>query len=246
MEGWRSGFTIERKGPIDLVTHYDRASEDLVRSRFAQCFRNVDVVAEERPNTLRGTPRVLYADPLDGTTNFAHGHPFFCVSLALYEAAQPLAAAVVAPALGVEYRAARGHGTTRNGRSCRVSGTQVLGDALLATGFAYDNARSDENNFREFCALTRRTRGVRRCGSAALDLCFVADGTYDGYWESRLKPWDLAAGVLCVAEAGGVVTALDGGDCDVRRGSALATNGTLHGVLRAALDDAGSHRAVVV
>jgi myo-inositol-1(or 4)-monophosphatase len=229
--GWRRDATVEHKGSIDLVTEHDRASEALLRARFRERLPGFDVVAEEHGGEATGERPVLYADPLDGTTNFAHGHTHFCVSLALVEGGLPLAAAVVAPALSLEYWAAFGMGAWRNGERCRVSSTQRLIDALLATGFSYDTHTRADNNLREFAALTRRTQGVRRCGSAALDLCAVAEGTYDGYWESRLKPWDIAAGSLMVREAGGVLSDLDGEPFDPRQGDVLASNGVLHETL---------------
>jgi myo-inositol-1(or 4)-monophosphatase len=231
LPGWRKATAVEHKGRIDLVTEHDRASEELIRARFAERLPGFDVVAEEGGGAASGARPVLYADPLDGTTNFAHGHPHFCVSLALAEGDLVLAAAVVAPALSVEYRASLGAGAWRDGERCHVSGTARLVDSLLATGFGYDAHTRADNNLREFAALTRRTRGVRRCGSAALDLCAVADGTYDGYWEPRLQPWDVAAGSLVAREAGAVLSDLDGGPFDPRRGDVVATNGRLHQTL---------------
>ncbi len=235
LSGWRTTMDVEHKGAIDLVTRFDRASEELVRARFRERLPGFDVVAEEGGGRASGARPVLYADPIDGTTNFAHGHPFFCVSLALAEADLVLAAAIAAPALGVEYRAALGMGAWRDGERCAVSEATSLAQALLATGFPYDNATREDDNLREFAALTRRTRGVRRCGSAALDLALVADGSYDGYWESRLNPWDIAAGSLLVKEAGGVLTDLEGEAFDPRRGAVVATNGPLHPQLLDAL-----------
>ncbi len=231
LSGWRRAPSVEHKGRIDLVTAHDRASEELIRARFRERLPGFDVVAEERGGEATDRRPVLYADPLDGTTNFAHGHPHFCVSLALAEGGLVLAAAVVAPALTSEYRASLGGGAWRDGERCRVSATARLVDSLLATGFGYDAHTREDNNLREFAALTRRSRGVRRCGSAALDLCAVADGTYDGYWEPRLKPWDVAAGSLMVREAGGVLSDLEGGPFDPRQGDVVASNGALHETL---------------
>ncbi len=235
LAGWRSGVTVERKGAIDLVTEYDRASESLIRARVARELPDIDLVAEEGGGSITGDRFVLWADPLDGTTTFAHGHPFFAVSLGVMDGSVPLAGVVSAPALGVTWVAWRGGGAWRNGVRCTVSATATLGDSLLATGFPYDNPTNPEANFREFAGLTRRSRGVRRCGSAALDLCYVADGTYDGYWERFLKPWDLAAGSIVVTEAGGTVTALDGTPSDPRVGALAATNGRVHHALLAAV-----------
>ncbi len=233
--GWHTGVEVEHKGSIDLVTKYDRASEALLVARFRERLPRFDVVAEERGGAPSGERPVLWADPLDGTTNFAHGHPFYCVSIGLLDGPTPLAAAVVAPSLDAEYRAARGSGAWRNGRRCQVTRTASLAESLLATGFPYDAHTDTENNLREFCALTRRTRGVRRCGSAALDLCLTADGAFDAYWERKLKPWDVAAGALMVLEAGGRLSDLDGAPVDVRAGQLMASNGPLHEPLLAAI-----------
>lgn len=202
LAGYRTGVAVEHKGTIDLVTRIDRASEDLLRARLAVALPGVDVIAEEHGGTATGDRPVVYADPLDGTTNYAHGLAYYCVTMALMEGGSLLAGVAVAPSLGVEYLAVLGAGATRNGVPCKVSRNSALTDSLLATGFPYDNRTDPENNLREFAELTLRTQGVRRCGSAALDLCMVADGTFDGYWERKLMPWDLAAGVLTVTEAG--------------------------------------------
>ncbi len=238
LAGWRKGVEVEHKGVIDLVTRFDRASEEVIRERLARALPGCDVVAEEAGGLARGDRPVVYADPLDGTTNYAHGHPFFCVTLALMDGPDVLAGVVVAPALGVEYLAVLGAGARRNSERCRVSSSAALSQSLLATGFPYDNRTDPENNLREFAALTLQSRGVRRCGSAALDLCLTADGTYDAYWERKLKPWDLAAGVLAVSEARGTVTDLDGGPVDVLAGAVVASNGRLHPALLAALAQA--------
>lgn len=234
-DGWRTGADVEHKGSIDLVTRFDRASESLLRARFRERLARFDVVAEEAGGAPSGERPVIWADPLDGTTNFAHGHPFYCVSIGLLDGATPLASAVVAPALSLDYRASRNGGAWRNGARCRVSRTSTLTDSLLATGFPYDAHTDEENNLREFSALTRRTRGVRRCGSAALDLCLTAEGTYDAYWERKLKPWDVAAGVLLVLEAGGAITDLDGAGVDPRAGQLVASNGVIHTALLEAI-----------
>lgn len=230
MTGFRKpgGPAIEFKGEIDLVTEFDRASEALIRERIARALPEFDLVAEEQGGSARGDRPVIYADPLDGTTNYAHGHPFFAVSLGLVSGTTLEAGVVVAPALGWTHAAARSHGATRNGEPCRVSSTTVLNRALLATGFPYDRRTSRENNFRAFIEFKKRAQGVRRCGAAALDLCMVADGTYDGYWERKLSPWDLAAGAAIVIEAGGKVTGFGGETVDVRAGSLIASNALIH------------------
>ncbi len=235
LRGHRTGTHVDYKGEIDLVTEFDRSSEALIRTRVAREFPEWDVVAEEAGGTVRGDRPVLYADPLDGTTNYAHGHPFFAVSLGVMESSGAILGVVFAPALGWIHAGGPGLGATRNGIPCRVSATAALDRALLATGFPYDRRTSPENNFVEFIALKKRAQGVRRCGAASLDLCMVADGTYDGYWEQKLQPWDLAAGAAIVLGAGGTVTSYDGGPADARTGSLIASNGAIHDELRRAV-----------
>jgi myo-inositol-1(or 4)-monophosphatase len=239
--GWRRHPAVEHKGRIDLVTRYDRESESLLKEILGRetTFR---VVAEESSESggEGGDEPTWYVDPLDGTTNFVHGHPFYCVSVGLARAGMPRLGAVVAPALGWEWTGGVTLGATRNGASCRVSDETELEQCLLATGFPYDRATSPDNNFARFFALKKIARGVRRCGSAAIDLCFVADGTYDGYWEKKLSAWDFAAGGAIVLGAGGRLSGLDGtGRPDVRRGELLATNGRIHEALAARLLEAG-------
>ncbi len=227
MTGYRNPGAIQKKGRIDLVTDYDMRSEALILERLTRLCPGDTLIAEEtRQGQASG--RAWYVDPIDGTTNFAHGHPFFCVSIGLYDGAQPLLGVIHAPALGVVWSCAAGMGAFRNAVACHVSETSALSEALLATGFPYDRATSPDNNFTEFTTIKRLSRGVRRCGSAALDLAFVADGTYDGYWEQKLKAWDMAAGAALVKEAGGHLTDYAGGAGDPRNGQLIATNGHIH------------------
>jgi myo-inositol-1(or 4)-monophosphatase len=237
--GWRTHPDVEFKGRIDLVTRYDRESERVLKERLAAA-TPYHVVGEETgvAQTRAAGGPTWYVDPLDGTTNFVHGHPFYCVSVGLVVDGAPKLGAVVAPALGCEWAGIVGAGATRNGAPCHVSGTDTLGHSLLATGFPYDRATSPDNNFREFIALKKIARGVRRCGSAAIDLCFVADGTYDGYWEKRLSPWDLAAGAALVVAAGGRISDLAGGPADLATGNLIASNGKIHDAIVDALKSA--------
>jgi myo-inositol-1(or 4)-monophosphatase len=227
-EGYRTHPRVSHKGAVDLVTPFDLASERLIKERLAQKTPYA-VVGEEQGG--RAEAATWYVDPIDGTTNFAHGHPFFCVSIGLVVAGKPLLGAVVAPALSIEWSGIVGQGATRDGKICRVSAAGKLEDALLATGFPYDRKTSPNNNFDAFVAIKKRCQAVRRCGAAAIDLCFVADSTYDGYWEGKLKPWDLAAGVAIVEAAGGRVSSFDGDTMDVTTGNVVATNGAIHDVL---------------
>ena len=229
---WRKHPAIEHKGRTDLVTRFDRESERLLRERLTR-ETPFPVVGEEAggDRAAGDDDATWFVDPIDGTTNFVHGHPFYCVSIGPVVGVLPVVGVVVAPALGGEWTGVVGIGAWRNGEECRVSEVHELTDALLATGFPYDRASSDDNNFDAFVAIKRKCQAVRRCGSAALDLCLVADGTYDGYWEKKLGPWDCAAGAALVAAAGGRLSDYAGGSADVLSGQLLATNGAIHDAL---------------
>lgn len=226
-EGWRKHPSVAEKGVADLVTPYDLASERLIREKLAELTPSLGIVGEEGGGDP-GAGAAWYCDPIDGTTNFAHGHPFWAVSLGVVEHGEPVVGVVVAPCLGVEWVAWHGGVATRNGEECRVSTTHRLADALIGTGFPRGPTQAFENNFPAFERVKPVSRGVRRCGSAAIDLCFVADGTYDAYWERLLGIWDSAAGVAIVRAAGGTVTHLNGGPADLARGHLLASNGRIH------------------
>ena len=227
MAGWRDQTPVRLKGRIDLVTDYDLRSEELIRERLHRAFPQHRVVGEENDVSGEGD-LVWYVDPIDGTTNFAHGHPFFCVSIALYEGDRGLAGVVHAPALGTTWTAARGIGTLRDAHPCHVSTRDSLEESLCATGFPYDRWTNPNNNETEFSHFLRRSRGIRRCGSAAIDLALIADGTYDIYWERHLQAWDMCAGAVLVEEAGGQLSTYEGKPADPRSGELVATNGILH------------------
>ena len=239
--GFRKPQAIKHKGPIDVVTDFDLASEELIRRRLSAQTPHIPIVAEEQGGA-RGQGLTWYVDPIDGTTNYAHGHPCWSVSIGLAAGSACLAGVVVAPALGIWWTGSVASPSVRNGEPCRVSGCASLEQALLATGFPYDRQTSDDNNFAPFVAMQQRVLGIRRCGSAAIDLCFVADGTYDGYWECKLSPWDWVAGVAVVLAAGGTVTDLSGAplplpaDADARSGYLAASNGRIHGALVETVD----------
>jgi myo-inositol-1(or 4)-monophosphatase len=223
---------VEVKGlPRDLVTAADKEAEAVVLGILRKEFPKDAFVAEEtEPAPVRGG-RVWVIDPLDGTVNFAHGIPIFSVSIGFFEDGAPRAGVVHAPCLRETFAAAEGEGTTLNGERVRVSKQTDLGSSLLCTGFAYQRNQVKENNLDNFARMALGSRGVRRLGSAALDLAFVASGRYDGYWELWLSPWDIAAGMLLVREAGGKVTQL-GGDPDVLYANTIvATNGRIHDAL---------------
>lgn len=239
--GWRRGVVADHKGPVDLVTRFDRESERLLRDAL-HAKTKLSVVGEEEgadAAAANGAP-TWFVDPIDGTTNFVHGHFFYCVSVGLAVDGEALLGAVVAPSLHTEWTGIVGPGdepgvALRNGAPCRVSGVEGLLDALLATGFPYDRRHTPDNNFDAFVAIKKQCQAVRRCGSAALDLCLVADGTYDGYWEKHLRPWDIAAGSAIVRAAGGKLSLYDASKADVRTGEVIATNGNLHTALIDAL-----------
>ncbi len=237
MQGWRRAPAVRKKGAIDLVTDFDLRSEALLRERMRDAFPEHALVAEEGDDRVEHD-WIWYVDPPDGTTNFAHGHFFFCVSLGLAHRGRPIAGVVHAPALETTWAGAIDHGCTRDGETCRTSSASVLNEALVATGYPYDRATSAENNLRETVAIVPRLQGMRRCGSAALDLALVADGTYDGYWEQKLKPWDACAGVALVLAAGGTVTDYEGRAPDARSSRLVASNGPLHPALLSAVQGA--------
>ncbi len=235
-----------KRTAVDLVTEYDKRSEAHVVAELRRAFPDDAIVAEEGGGAAGASGRRWLVDPLDGTTNFAHGLPFFCVSIAVEDGDGPLAGVVEAPALGWHFFAARGAGAflverargapgLEEGRRLAVRDTDTLAASLLATGFPYDTSSSARNNLAAWTRIYPQTQGLRRVGAAALDLCFVAAGWMDGYWELKIKPWDVAAGALFVAEAGGRVSDYRGGAFVSDGDEILATNGRLHDALIAAL-----------
>ena len=228
-EGFGSAHRPERKGRIDLVTEFDRRSEALLISRITERFPGHGILAEESgAHEREDAPARWVLDPLDGTTNFAHNYPFFAVSVAVEVEGRPIAGAVYDPVRDEMFAAARGLGATLDGRPARVSSIGRIEDALLVTGFPYDVRERPERVMPAFEAFLRRAQGIRRDGSAALNLCYVAIGRFDGFWEPMLSPWDTAAGSLIVAEAGGRVTDYAGGEFRLTGCPILASNGLLH------------------
>ena len=227
----KSGFTIAKKGTVDLVTEVDLECERMFRSVIAERFPDHDILAEEFGGEHTGRPPSRHRwifDPLDGTTNYAHGLPIFCSSLGLEIDGRIEVGAVYDPTRDELFTAVRGMGAHLNGTRLRVSATAMLIDAMLVTGFPYDVHQRGPELMRLFTAFLERARAVRRLGSAALDLCYVAAGRFDGFWEQHLKPWDVAAGALIVEEAGGCVTGMDGAPFDIMGGPLLTANGSLH------------------
>lgn len=226
---------IEEKRPLDIVTEADRASEAAIVAAIRAAFPTAAIFAEEGGvYDGSGTERFI-VDPLDGTTNYAHGYPMFCVSIAYERDGVLEAAAIDAPLLGLQFAARRGAGATLNGAKMCVSQVDRLDRALICTGF---NPADYDRNGPYFAAVSRRAQGVRRDGSAALDLAHVAAGRLDGFWEWGLRPWDVAAGALLVTEAGGTVEAIDGGRFELAAGSILACNPRLSLPLRDVLSGA--------
>ncbi len=221
----RIGF--EYKGEADLVTEADRASERLITDRIRARWPRHDIVAEEGTRVDSGGDYRWYVDPLDGTTNFAHGFPVFCVSMGLEYKGKMVAGVVYDPTRDEMFSAERGSGSYLNQHRIRVSSASRLEESLLATGFP-SQKRHQNPNIYFYHQITLHTHGVRRAGSAALDLCSVAAGRVDGYWEFNLNPWDTAAGVLLVEEAGGKVSDFSGGAFNIASRETLASNGLIH------------------
>lgn len=232
---------VEHKGAVDLVTQADRASEEAIVSALRAAFPGHAILAEEGGGAELGSGGPIWlVDPLDGTTNFAHGFPVFVVSMALRDDAGLAAAVVYDPLRDECFSAARGRGASLNGAPVHVSACPDLDRALLATGFPYDRRTAEDNNVRSFGTFIRRCQGIRRAGAAALDLAYVACGRLDGYWEPRLQPWDVAAGMLIVREAGGRVTDYTGDDGQpgtIHNREIVASNGRFHGEMIAVLSE---------
>ncbi|MCT7951633.1 inositol monophosphatase [Ancylothrix sp. C2] len=228
---------IQEKGrPGDLVTEADKASEKAILEVLNRHLPQHGILTEESGSLGNTTGPYLWAiDPLDGTTNFAHQYPFFSASIGLLIDGIPAVGAIFDPFHNELFRAAKGLGATRNRQPINVSQTSDLAKSLLVTGFAYDRRETSDNNYAEFCHLTHLTQGVRRSGAASIDLAHIACGRLDGYWERGLQPWDVAAGVILIQEAGGKVSAYDGNKFDIHSGRILATNGHLHNSLSQAL-----------
>ena len=201
---------IHYKGDIDLVTEADKMSENLIIKAIRHNFPDHGILSEESPEILDGSPMRWIIDPLDGTTNYAHGYPVFCVSIALEQEGTIIVGVVYDPTRRDTFMAVRGEGAYLNGKRLTVSKTPDLNRSLLATGFPYDIRESKENNLHYFTAMAKEAQAIRRAGAAALDISYVAAGRFDGFWELKLKPWDMAAGCLITEEAGGKITDIFG------------------------------------
>lgn len=221
---------ITEKGrPGDLVTVADKASEEVILQALHRHLPYHSILSEESGQLGNQETEFLWAiDPLDGTTNFAHQYPFFAVSIGLLINGIPQVGVIYNPFHNELFCAAQGLGATCNRRPIKVSNTSELSKSLLVSGFAYDRRETSDHNYAEFCHLTHLTQGVRRSGAASLDLAYVACGRLDGYWERGLSPWDIAAGIIILREAGGKVTAYDRTPIQLKSGRILATNGYIH------------------
>lgn len=238
LRGFRASSTvISYKSHTDLVTNIDHASEEYLFNKIHTHYASHSIVAEEGSRSDSGGEYLWYVDPLDGTNNFAHGIPLFSVSLALCSRnPRRVLAGVVYDAFHDElFSARRGGGAFLNDAPIRVSEISDISLSMLATGFPYDKASSEKNNLCEFTRLVPRIQGIRRLGSAAIDLCYVACGRLDGFWEPKLKPWDSSGGSIIVEEAGGSVSTYDGSDYDPEYPEILATNGQIHQAMIAIL-----------
>ena len=238
-EGLDRPHEVRYKGAIDLVTEMDVAAEDLILAAIRQQYPDHAVLAEESgASAPQASGYRWVVDPLDGTTNYAHGLPIFCVSIGLEKDGEPVLGVIYAPMLDELYAAQAGGGATRNGKRLAVSGVEALDRSLLVTGFPYD-VQIKATNLAHFGAFIHEVQAVRRLGSAALDLAWVAAGRFEGFWEPRLAPWDLCAGSVLVREAGGRVTGYDGGPFSIYGKEVLASNGRIHDAMQAVLARSG-------
>ncbi|HEX6726475.1 MAG TPA: inositol monophosphatase family protein [Nitrospira sp.] len=232
-----AGFHIEYKNPINLVTDADRAAEQCVIDHIKAHFPTHRFLAEERGRLEEAqSPYLWIIDPLDGTTNFAHGYPAYCVSIGLEYEGRCVLGAIFDPSRNELFTAIEHRGAQLNGRAIHVSNTMTLDGSLLVTGFAYDIRETPRNNLDHFVKFSLKAQGLRRTGSAALDLCYVAAGRFDGFWEVRLNPWDMAAGAVIAREAGGRLTDFSGQDLSIYGQELVASNGQIHEAMLAVLN----------
>jgi myo-inositol-1(or 4)-monophosphatase len=232
---YRRDFGVHHKNTtrsrIDIVTDADKAAEEVIMDAIQTEFPGHDMITEETETQLTGAEYRWVIDPLDGTVNFAHGNPHFCISVALMRHDTFVAGVVFDPLREESFSALDGRGAFLNGNAARVSDAQSLKASIVATGFPYDRATSPDTNLPEFAAVAPAVQGVRRAGSAALDLAYVASGRLDGFWEFKLKPWDMAAGMMLVMEAGGRISNVRGEPVGIETPSVLASNGRIHDAL---------------
>jgi len=234
----KSGFRIEHKNPINLVTDADHAAEQCIIDHLHALFPTHGFLAEEQGRVEQSaTPYLWIIDPLDGTTNFTHGYPAYCVSIGLEYRGHCVLGVVFDPTRNDLFTATEGCGAQLNGHPIRVSDTSDLDHSLLVTGFAYDIRESPRNNLDHFATFALKAQGMRRTGSAALDLCYVAAGRFDGFWEVKLNPWDMAAGSVLVQEAGGKLTDFSGQKLSIYGQELVASNGQIHHAMLTVLNE---------
>lgn len=219
---------IVYKGAVNIVTNFDERSQEIIYQHLSSRFPDHDFLAEEDLHQKRGSDFCWIIDPIDGTTNYAHNFPVFCVSIALASREEIKAGVIYDPLREEMFSALQGGGAFLNGEKIAVSGVTELQKSLLATGFPYDVWESQENNLNHFANFITRAQAVRRCGSAAIDLCYIACGRFDGFWELKLNPWDIAAGALMVTEAGGIMSDFRGDPFSIYGDESLASNGLIH------------------
>jgi myo-inositol-1(or 4)-monophosphatase len=225
----QSGFKVMHKNPVNLVTDADHAAEECAIEVIRRTFPSHQFLAEERGRgDLTASPYLWIIDPLDGTTNFSHGYPAYCVSIGLEFEGRCVVGVVFDPTRDELFTATTGGGAWLNGHQIRVSSTAILDQALLVTGFAYDIRETKQNNLDHFARFALQAQGIRRTGTAALDLCYVAAGRFDGFWEVKLNPWDMAAGSVILREAGGHITDFRGAEHSIYGQELVASNGHIH------------------
>jgi len=237
----RSGFRIEHKNPINLVTDADRAAEQCVVDHIQRQYPSHGILAEERGRIKpEASPYLWIIDPLDGTTNFAHGYPAYCVSIGLELHGRVVLGVIFDPTRNELFSAVQDGGAHMNGTALHVSSLDTLNSSLLVTGFAYDIRETRQNNLDHFARFALKAQGLRRTGSAALDLAYVAAGRFDGFWEVSLHPWDMAAGAVIVHEAGGQLTNFRGQELSIYGRELVASNGRIHRAMLEVLNQAGT------
>ena len=228
-EGFGQQFKVDFKtNEINLVTEIDTASEKLITDFIKKKFPSHNILAEESGETHNSSEYLWVIDPLDGTTNFAHGLPIFAVSIGLQKNGETIAGVVYDVMQDIVYAAEKGSGATANSVKIKVSENNNLQHSLLVTGFPYNIKENPDKALERFAILSKKSRGIRRLGSAAIDFCYVAKGVFDGFWEVHLNPWDICAGKLIVEEAGGIVTDFDGKPIDIFTKRILCTNRKIH------------------
>jgi myo-inositol-1(or 4)-monophosphatase len=225
---FQGNFAIRHKGEINLVTDVDLSCQARMIELIRENFPEDEIIAEEKDNDFDPDKNRWIIDPIDGTTNYAHGYPFFSTSIGYESNGEVVVGVVYNPIFDELFFTRKGHGAFLNGDPLKVSKTKVVKQALLCTGFPYDINTSSDNNLNHWSDFLFRSQALRRDGSASLNLCYVAAGRFDGFWEIKLHPWDIAAGCLMVTEAGGMVTDLNGKEFSVYRGDICASNGVIH------------------